>query len=278
MNPVSRVGPPAVRFVRQRVWPRLGHKLAVDLTRRYPPSGEVFQTREPSGMRLQCDLRDELSWNLYYVGTADAGVRAWMQSWLRPGDTYVDVGAHIGSLVSVAVDAVGPTGRVVAFEPGTQTYAKLARAASTARWPIIEAHRAAVGAAPGTASFHVPVAAAQSSRATLVGADGFNAVETVEVETVDGTLGSASVRLLKIDVEGYERSVLEGATRTLTNTDALLLEINPTALAHAGTDGDDLLALLSAFVPHTINGSGQLTPVDRLVPEGEYMDVAFLRA
>jgi hypothetical protein len=52
-----------------------------------------------------------------YRGTHSMEVVHALRHLLEPGDIFVDVGANIGYLSAVAADRVGPSGRVVAFEP-----------------------------------------------------------------------------------------------------------------------------------------------------------------
>src|SRR3954466_12200742 len=149
---VERVGPPLVRSAIRHVPPRRrGIRLANLLKERVPLSDPVRLSSEPSGMQLRCDLRDELAFVIYYRGSVDWGLESWMQRWLRPGDTYIDVGAHIGYLVSLAVERVGRSGRIDAFEPNPETFAKLDAAVSELgeSRPAITLHNAAVGAEPG---------------------------------------------------------------------------------------------------------------------------------
>jgi FkbM family methyltransferase len=131
---------------------------------------------------------------------------------LKPGDVALDIGANIGALSLPMLHAVGPTGRVICFEPQP----KLARVLSAtlalnAEHPDqYEVRQCALGAAPGT--LMVPPVDYDAE------ANNFGCVELAK----DGPGTEVSVRMLdlsnvpparvvKIDAEGMEREVLLGA-------------------------------------------------------------------
>lgn len=128
---------------------------------------------------------------------------------LTPNDTFVDVGAHIGYFTLVAAKY---TRHVFAFEPNPSTYAYLQRniqlnlalAAKVTSYPIALSDHA--GAAnlfnspehPGRASLQ-PIESAHT------------VVEAVTLDTLDHILSAHKISFLKIDVEGGELNVLNGA-------------------------------------------------------------------
>jgi FkbM family methyltransferase len=138
---------------------------------------------------------------------------------LPPDGVVLDVGANIG-LSALALAPLLPRGRIVAVEASPGTVAALRR---TLALNGLEARVAvepiALGAAPGEAAFH---AAEHSAGAHLMDAAtlGAAALPTVRVpvETLDALVarhGLARLDLIKIDVEGFETEVLDGAAATL---------------------------------------------------------------
>ena len=281
---VDRIGPHVVRAAIRYLPPRRrGLRLARAWLRLTSHRPALALSREPSGLRLRCDLRDELAATIFYRGWVDRELETWLGRWLRPGDTYVDVGAHIGFYVSLALATIGPSGRVIAFEPLAESYEKLSASVRevSGRYPNVEIHRAAVGAAPGEATLFGPAAGwkHQTYRASLVAAADRTPSGRVPVVTLDDALGGTSCRLLKIDVEGSELEVLRGGRSFLSQqqADAVLMELNPNALAAAGTTPDEVVALLAAhgYRPHRIDGRA-LVPRDGISVAGEFADVVFL--
>ena len=152
----------------------------------------------------------------------------------------VDLGANHGGW-SASVLKVVPRARIVAVEPAPEPGGQLeARFAGDDR---VTVDRRAVAGEPGTAEFHLTEHSHNSSLRTpdpsmqeRYADGGWAVAQTIEVETttVDEIVGDRDVALLKIDVQGGEREVLRGATRTLPRTNAVLLEI--TFISHYSGD------------------------------------------
>lgn len=273
----------SIRFFVRRVPPQgRGIALAHAWTRRNPPDDRQLVSKEPGGAQLRCDLRDELSRVVYYRGWVDRGLEDWMRDWLRPGDLYVDVGGHIGYLAALAAQAVGRSGRVIAFEPAPDTFAKLSTAFPAPEFPQVCTVQAAVADRAGKT---VLFAAAgewqhQAYRNSLHPADGLAPTSEVQVITLDEELGEERVRLLKVDVEGGEPAVFSGSDRLLAahRCDALVVELNPPALGRAGATVEALVAQLNGYgyEAHRISEDGSLLRWDPVVVEGEFADAVFL--
>jgi FkbM family methyltransferase len=221
---------------------------------------------------------------VYYRGSVDPGLERWLAHWLRSGDLYVDVGAHIGFIVSLAASAVGPTGSIVAFEPSAITLAKLKKAVQESGRTNIQVRCEAIGASTGTSQLLIPVDnwAHQSYRSSLVPAPGLGSgmrVPTVSLTDVFGA-DERQIRLLKIDVEGHERSVLQGARQLLSKRrcDAVLMELNPGALAGAHTTVDDLVADMDevGYQAFKVEEAGTPTRWHPTVPADTFADAVFL--
>ena len=146
---------------------------------------------------------------------------------LRPGDIAVEVGANIGAHTLPLAKAVGPTGRVFAFEPQrvlAQTVcANLALNSATNGIVRNEAVGAAAGSlAVPSLDYSAPANYGGLPLGPEVGwAEKQVPFEEIPVVTLD-SLGLSRLRLLKIDVEGMETDVLEGAKETVARCRPLL--------------------------------------------------------
>lgn len=130
----------------------------------------------------------------------------------------VDVGAHVGT-VSVPLALKGI--EVVAFEPNPTSFAFL-QTNSLHNQARVDVRNKGLGRAPGRAS----VAVLQEQNA---GAHSLSAGDDIEVSTLDAEVSTAD--LIKIDVEGMELEVLEGAQNLIENAKpAVYFEVNLTAL------------------------------------------------
>jgi FkbM family methyltransferase len=143
---------------------------------------------------------------------------------MRRGGTAVDVGANQGFFAYALSELAD---RVVAFEPNPD-YALFARVMLRGR---AEVHRLALADKPGRAAFRVPIdhdGTVLHFAGSLKDAHGqFPRYRSykVEVRTLD-SFALTDVRFIKVDVEGSERDVLDGATATIArDRPALLLEL-----------------------------------------------------
>ena len=167
--------------------------------------------------------------------SAEPHVQAVLQALLRPGDTFVDVGASLGGLAAPASRLVAPGGTVVCFEPVPANFMRLTKTLSRRASP--ETHlvleNRAVGGCSKTVQIHLNFWDGLHTTEPEVNRGGRVGSLAVEQVTLDEALAYHRVEhvsLLKVDVEGAEKQVLEGARQLLTNgaIDAVVLEIcNP---------------------------------------------------
>lgn len=159
------------------------------------------------------------------------------QAYLKAGDYVVDVGANIGHTVLAAAVQVGESGRVFAFEPHPRTFAFLRENVALNRAGNVEPLNVAAGAAAGSALF------SDDRRDDMNRIDGGGL--RVSVKPLDELVpASSSIALLKVDVEGYEKLVLEGAAAVLARTACVYFEVSRSHFARFGYTIRDLLALL----------------------------------
>jgi FkbM family methyltransferase len=157
----------------------------------------------------------------------------------------IDVGANIGQF-GEALRRTGFTGRIHSVEPLRDAYGTLAaRVASDADWT---AERGALSDAPGTVQMNVSANSVSSSvlpmldtHADAAPQSRYVATEDVPATTVDELIDrigfDPATTLLKIDVQGYEKSVLDGAPATLATIAGVRTELSLTSLY----DGQALL-------------------------------------
>jgi len=77
------------------------------------------------GIHFRCRLPDLIPMPVYLFGTWETDLATFVRRRLRPGDTFVDVGANIGCISALASRLVGPRGTVVAIEPSPAIIAAL---------------------------------------------------------------------------------------------------------------------------------------------------------
>ena len=148
----------------------------------------------------------------------------------------IDIGANEGQFAA-DLRAAGYRGHIVSIEPLASAHAALTRvAANDARWTIGE--RCAVGAAAGRATLHVAGNSVSSSLRDMTDAhlaaaaeSKYVAAEEVSVVTLADLIlrhaaGSGPSVFVKLDVQGHERDVLEGAGDQLDTIGGVQLELS----------------------------------------------------
>lgn len=137
-----------------------------------------------------------------------------LQGLCRPGDVIVEVGANIGAITVPLANRVGAAGRVLAFEPQPLVFQMLCANVALNSLCNVECIPAAVGRQED----EVYVPKLRYDRPNNFGGVSLTTTPSgtkVRCVTLDEFLDLPALRLLKIDVEGMERLVLEGARETI---------------------------------------------------------------
>lgn len=184
------------------------------------------------GLRMELDPQEWLQIEMMAGRPTEPATTALFRRLLQPGDTYIDVGAHVGFHALAAAQCVGPTGKVIAVEPQPYNCAKLLINSQINDLPQIIVTMSAAGDADGMIVLH-DQKRNDKARLSVVPGAGISDVATrfeVPIQKVDSLHARHApgpVKLLKIDVEGYEREVLAGAAATLSETQNLVFECLP---------------------------------------------------
>jgi FkbM family methyltransferase len=184
---------------------------------------------------------------------------------LRPGQQIIDIGANLGVYTLSMAKAVGPTGRVWAFEPASSTAAMLAQSIAANEFGHVVLEQCALSSASGTLRLTLNDNAELNALVRDPAASG--ASEEVNVSTLDEGLerhGWRDIAFVKIDAEGEERNILNGGKRFLAEQSPLIeYEIKDENDMHLDlVDHFDALGYRSYRL---IPGLGFLVPFDRNV-------------
>ncbi len=192
------------------------------------------------GGKLVVDTGDVVGRVLTASGVWEPHVTEAFRARLGPGDVCVDIGAHIGYYTLLASKLVGPGGKVYAFEPSPGAFRaleqNLVRNGVTNVMPL----NVAAGAHGSTGTLY-ELAEGSSGNSSLSPrllesphagtADEYTPVE-VEICAADSRVPPdefARVRMIKVDVEGYEVEALRGVERILAvgAPIAVIVELSP---------------------------------------------------
>lgn len=228
-----------------------------------------------------------LDHELMYNGFEEAELRI-AQRFLRPGMTVLDIGAHHGLYSLLASKRVGPAGRVISFEPSPRERRRLQKHLRFNRCKNVEVQSCALGN--------------NSGEADLFFVDGFRdwgnslrppavsePVSTVRVTVrrLDELLASegiARVDFIKLDSEGGELAVLQGAAHLLQNAPrpALLVEVEDIRTRQWNYHACEILQLLARWNYRwfALNETGGLYPIspDQESCEGNFVALPDERA
>lgn len=183
-------------------------------------------------LRLFVDLSDQaIGLNIVH-NRYERSELSFVRSVVRPGQRVLDIGANIGLFTITIAALVGKTGHVYAFEPVPSNADLLRRSIAENRFEQwVTFQQAAVGAASGTAQIVFAKETTNSGGAALWGArdhlDPGHETCTVDVVALDQYDLRHPVSLIKIDVEGAEPWVFEGAEQLLrTDRPTILSELH----------------------------------------------------
>jgi FkbM family methyltransferase len=164
--------------------------------------------------------------------------RDFVRRCLRSGGTFLDIGANAGLYTLLAAQCVGDSGRVYAFEPGQRELELLRHNIRINQFTNVTVVDSAVSSVNGTARFAESSDGAMSSLARTKH-PGQKIVEWRSVSTL--TLDDAvenfqigKIDFIKMDVEGAEKLVMEGATRTLQADDNPIILFEASEMGSAG--------------------------------------------
>jgi len=240
------------------VYPELMPRLVAESTFRFRWS--VFVRRGwtlANGMKIFADPADQvIAPQLVEFGVWEPGLTALVRKRVRPGGTFVDVGANVGYYTLLAAKLVGPAGRVIAFEPVPAEFELMRRGVEANGFHSgVYLEQKALSNKQGRLELYL--SAANRGANSVVETSG-EAHVSVPAITLDEYLGAGSpVDFIKMDIEGGEGFALEGMQQTLRSnrTIELAMEFSPWSLEHAGYSPEHLLDLLAddGFVMHIIN-------------------------
>lgn len=147
----------------------------------------------------------------FLTGKYEPEKTATLAAEVRPGDVVFDIGAHVGYFTVLMSQAVGTAGRVYAFEPRPLNLRFLRRHIAVNGCSNVEILGVSVGDRPGPARLETRIGTGTGH----ISATGNVEVDMVSVDTLVDSGRLPAPTFMKIDVEGGEMNVLQGALRVL---------------------------------------------------------------
>jgi FkbM family methyltransferase len=192
----------------------------------------------------------------YFPADYEAPNFAFLKQQVKPGDTVLDIGAHIGFFANITAQIVGKEGKVFAFEPTPSTFAMLQKmCVDNHNEAIVTPVNKAVGKEDGSITFYVSNDRIDNTNSALGYRDEANHrpidIGLTSVDNFVRQQGPAQVNFLKIDVEGFEYDTIRGAAETLQRfKPACILAIHPKLIAAKGDELADIYDFVASLGCH----------------------------
>lgn len=200
--------------------------------------------------KLELNPKDDyLTWLVLNTGDYEPVETAHLKKTLKPGDTFVDVGANIGWYTILAAKLVGPEGKVYAFEPEPENFKFLKRNVELNGLKNVVLEQKALSNEVGTLKMYLHEEnQGRHSIALVHDEKRFIEVEAFPFdEYVKGK--DLQIDFMKIDTEGAEGFILDGMKETLSAQSELklIMEFSEKRLAETGYEAKEIFANLTGL-------------------------------
>jgi FkbM family methyltransferase len=205
------------------------------------------------GAKLAVSLPDLIQSRIYFFGFWEPQLTYFIKSGLKDGDYFVDVGANIGYFSLLASRIVGPKGRVFAVEASPCIFRKLEHNGGLNNCENISFFNIAASDAHGTLEIYLGNSENLGATTTvasvaLLSAQKLEAkIPAAPLSAIIGEENLLNARIIKIDVEGAEPSVIRGIAALLHkfgDKTEWIIEISP---QWSNEEGDETGKLIATF-------------------------------
>lgn len=196
---------------------------------------------------------------IYNTHTYEPHVSREIESHLKPGMTFVDIGANIGFFTLMGANLVGEDGQVFAFEPNPENCDLIRQSVEKNEFGNVNVYQNALAEIRQTFEFSVD----SSNGRILHEAHTENTMAnyTVQAITLDEVLPDLSrLDLIKMDIEGAEPRAWQGMTQTIKKYRPIIIfEFSPEAiqLTSQTKPEDFLMALQQTYNLFVLSDSGK---------------------
>lgn len=244
---------------------RLAEIVNVELRKLRMSPGRFVEIALASGQKFDVDMHDEFGAKLahgYFQEAADWNV---VSRFVSPGVTAIDVGANVGVYTLELARRAGPDGCVVAFEPIPEIAATLRGNIDKNGYENVIVRREAASKIEGSADFYVAESASLSGLFPTA-RNHVSAVSEVRLVPLDSVqeLEGRAVGFLKIDAEGSEVDVIEGARALIARSPELVIMLEHSAKNTAGERLAHLMEVLQELAAAGFRiypGNAATTPI-----------------
>jgi FkbM family methyltransferase len=205
---------------------------------------------------MSFNLGEWMEWAAYFA--VEDPTQLAIEKLLNPGDTVIDVGSNIGSMILSMSKKIGNTGYVIGFEPSSNRYDKCKERLEFKQIKNAEVHLLALGAKEGFVQLGSPDPSNLGrTRVLPTSTEG----PLTRCTTLDLWLnqqsGQEKINFIKIDVEGFEYEVIKGMKQTIFRFKPILfIEIDDMNLREQGSNAAEVLKTIQSYGYRLSSSSG----------------------
>lgn len=196
-------------------------------------------------VKLRCHPDSYSAASVLYCGLYDYNEMNFLLRYLRPSDSFLDIGANIGVYTILAASKI-KQGSIHSFEVLPKNYQRLLENIELNHFSQIKPYQIAISDRPGKVSLNL----VDGDSMAFISENSAEKSFSVEANTIDNLLATEntdSLTLAKIDIEGAELLALKGASKLLKSKrpKVWIMEINST-ISNFSHGKDDVVSLLKA--------------------------------
>ncbi len=188
-----------------------------------------------------------LRWRKWFREGYEQPTFDFVRRYCKPGATLIDIGAHFGIFTISALRRVGPSGKVMSFEPCAATRSVLLKTLELNGFGgVPEIRDEAVSNVTGQSSFFSSTIPGDAANSLIGNAQHPTKCEVRTVRLDD--LHLSRVDAIKIDAEGAELQILDGSRALIMkHRPAVLLNVHPMQIGRSGRSLSDLWDVLESL-------------------------------
>lgn len=224
-----------------------------------------------NGMKIKVFRYDPIGDGIRKSGYYEPDTVEIIKSIIKPGKTFIDIGANIGQYTLIAAGIGVP---VQSFEPDPGIFEVLKANIAANNLSNVACHRIALSSKKGTAEFHESNAENFGAGSLRHQSQSSGKTFSVQTDTLDSFAAHLDVGAIKIDVEGAELPVLSAAQMVLSKHPPLVIEFDDKHQRSFGSSNEELVHFLhaSGYTLKRITKDGAI-PYEPRCPEDSFFNV-----
>ena len=193
-----------------------------------PPESIVVPTLYGFDLLIQPAKDNGVETLIYERGTYEDGTLSVMRSCLNKGEVFLDIGSNVGLMTMFASRLVKDSGKVYSFEPDPTLMAILKENKSINGFENVNTYQKALGSNSGKSTLYRKPEVNRGAGSLIKGKTKHTNEVDVEVKTLDDFITEnqvPNIKMVKIDVEGWELEVLKGGNKCFSGPKAPILSV-----------------------------------------------------